>query len=31
MPTEDCSHMMIEMKPMVDGDDGGDDGGEDCL
>jgi hypothetical protein len=26
MPTEDYSHMMIEMKLMVDGDDGGEDG-----
>jgi hypothetical protein len=26
MPTEDYSHMMIEMKLMVDGDEGGEDG-----
>jgi hypothetical protein len=26
MPTEDYSHMMMEMKLMVDGDDGGEDG-----
>jgi hypothetical protein len=31
MPTEDYSHMMMEMKPMVVGDDGGDDGSEDGL
>jgi hypothetical protein len=28
MPTEDYSHMMVEMKLMVDGDEGGEDGGE---
>jgi hypothetical protein len=26
MPIEDYSHMMMEMKLMVDGDDGGEDG-----
>jgi hypothetical protein len=31
MPTEDYSHMMMEMKFMVDGDEGGEDGGEDGL
>jgi hypothetical protein len=31
MPTEDYSHMMMEMKLMVDGDDGSEDGGEDDL
>jgi hypothetical protein len=28
MPTENNSHMMVEMKLMVDGDEGGEDGGE---
>jgi hypothetical protein len=28
MPTEDYSHMMVEMKLMVDGDEGAEDGGE---
>jgi hypothetical protein len=28
MPTEDYSHMMVEMKLMIDGDEGGEDGGE---
>jgi hypothetical protein len=31
MPIEDYSHMMMEMKLMVDGDEGGEDGGEDDL
>jgi hypothetical protein len=31
MPTEDYTHMMMEMKLMVDGDDGGEDGGKDGL
>jgi hypothetical protein len=31
MPIEDYSHMMMERKLMVDGDDGGDDGSEDGL
>jgi hypothetical protein len=31
MPTEDYSHMMMEMNLMVDGDDSGEDGGEDGL
>jgi hypothetical protein len=31
MPIEDYSHMMMEMKLMVDGDEGGEDGGEDGL
>jgi hypothetical protein len=31
MPTEDYSHMIMEMKLMVDGDEGGEDGGEDSL
>jgi hypothetical protein len=31
MPTKDYSHMMMEMKLMVDGDEGGEDGGEDGL
>jgi hypothetical protein len=31
MPTEDYSHMMMEMNLMVDGDDSGEDGGEDNL
>jgi hypothetical protein len=31
MPTEDYSHMMMEMELMVDGDEGGEDGGEDGL
>ena len=29
MPTENYSHMVMENKHMVDGDDVGDDGGED--
>ena len=29
MPTENYSHMVMENKHMVDGDDGGGDGGED--
>jgi hypothetical protein len=28
MTTEDYSHMMVEMKIMVDGDEGSEDGGE---
>jgi hypothetical protein len=31
MPTDDYSHMIMEMKLMVDGDDGGEDGGKDGL
>jgi hypothetical protein len=31
MPREDYSHMMMEMKLMVDGGEGGEDGGEDDL
>jgi hypothetical protein len=31
MPTEDYSHMMIEMKFMVDGEEGGEDSSEDGL
>jgi hypothetical protein len=28
MPTKDYSHIMVEMKLMVGGDEGGEDGGE---
>ena len=31
MPTENYSHMVMENKHMVDGDDGGDDGGKDGI
>jgi hypothetical protein len=31
MPTKDYSHMVMEMKLMVDGYEGGEDGGEDGL
>ena len=31
MPTENYSHMVMEMKHMVDGDGIGDDGDEDCV
>jgi hypothetical protein len=31
MPTEDYSHMVMENKHLVDGDDGDDDGDEEAL